>query len=114
MDIRIFSLLHVSSVMLLFTAFGAIILSNSDRHHKAAAILHGVSLLLLFISGFGMLGVLKMMGTHSFWIAKIVILILLGGALVVAKRRLLHPPAALAIVVGLGIAAAWLGIYKPF
>ena len=110
---QFYNFIHLAGVMLLFTAFGAVILNSSPRYNKAASILHGVSLLLIFISGMGLLGKLQLMGL-KFWIAKVVILILLGGALTLAKKKMLHPPVSLSIVLGLGFAAAYLGIYKPF
>lgn len=117
MDLLTYHFIHVCSVMLLFTAFGAIIMSTTDRFHKPAAILHGVSLLLLFVSGMGMLAKLKHMsgpGAMHYWIVKLVILIALGGALALAKRKILHTPVLMAIVLILGFVAAYLGIYKPF
>lgn len=104
--------LHVCSIMVLFTAMGSVILSTTPRYFKAASILHGVSLLFILITGFGMIGNPGI--GPKFWIPKLIILILIGGSLTLAKRKILHTPVILTIILILGFAAAALGIYKPF
>ena len=110
----LYNFLHVAGVMLLFTAFGAVILNTSDRYNKVASILHGISLLIILISGIMILIVNGWATTFKFYHAKILILILMGGALTLAKRKIVHPPVSLSIVLALGFIAAYLGIYKPF
>lgn len=114
MDLLFYKTLHVSSVMLLFVALGATIAGGNPRFAKTAGMLHGIALVLLLVSGMGLLAKLQIMGTTKFWIAKLVIWLLLGVSLVVAKRKLLHAPALTIIVLVLGTISAYLGIYKPF
>ena len=111
MDILVYKLLHIAGVMGLFLSLGALLAAKESL--KGAVIGHGVSLFVILVAGFGM----QAKGAFGFpgWmIAKLAIWLLLGAFLVVAKRRLLPVPAAAGICVVLGIAAAWLAIYKPF
>lgn len=110
MDAFAFKVIHLAGVIGLFTALGSIITSGKDGKNKLGGILHGISLILIFIGGFGMIGMLKY-GFPWWVIVKLVIWLAMGAMLSVGKRELLPRPATFGIVLALGIAAAYLGIY---
>ena len=110
-----YKIIHLFGIMVLFAAIGGLMASD---HRKPASLrgyaaLHGVALLLVLLGGFGMQAK-GQLGFPGWMIAKIAIWLGMGFALVVFKRRLLPPRIALILVFALGIAAAYLGIYKSF
>lgn len=105
----LFKVVHLVGLMGLFLSFGAMFLGSPNK--KAASILHGVSLLLLALAGFALLGKPP---EQSWWIIKLVIWLFLGAAPVLAKRKVLPAPALIVISVGAAGFAAWLGLAKPF
>lgn len=117
-----YKLLHVFSVLLVFLALGGVIVhminggtKDSNRFRKTIAITHGVGLLLVLISGFGMLARLSIHWPWPGWtIGKLVIWLLVGAALAVAYRQ---PGRANMLwwgVVVLAGSATYLAIAKPF
>lgn len=104
--------LHISGVIILFLALGALIVSS--KAPKGAIIAHGVALLLLLVSGFGRMA--KMKYAFDTWLfIKLAIWLLLGVSLVVLKRGLLPAKVASVLIAILGIAAAWSALFldKP-
>jgi hypothetical protein len=113
MDPLIYKVLHLAGVVGLFTALGSLIATDENGSSKLGSILHGISLILILVSGFGMVAKFGY-GFPGWVIAKLVIWFGLGAMLAVAKRKALPQGATFAVVLILGILAAWLGIYKPF
>jgi len=115
MNPLIYKVAHLAGVICLFTSFGAILASAGacEKCRKGATMLHGASLLLLLVAGFGLLSQLYGNQLHAWVIAKLVIWVLLGVAPALAKRKLLPNPAILVCVLFLGVVAAYLGIIKP-
>ena len=109
MDPDIYKVIHLSGVIILFGALGAGIYTPSSKGNKLAGALHGISLLLIIVSGFGL--VAKIWSNQFTWwiILKLIIWLALGGSYALAKKRLLPEHTAFAIIIGLGIAAAFLG-----
>lgn len=112
MNPLLFKALHVAAALGVFTALGAIAVGASDRHRKAAAIAHGVSMLLLLLIGLHLLFSQKLVGTGGWWHAKIVLWLILGAAPALVKRKVLPGPAVLGICLAAGAAAAYLGLMK--
>ena len=110
MDYLMLKTLHVAGVIGLFTSLGATLLAGSGK--KSASILHGVSLLLILLVGFAMLKKPPM--GQSWWMIKTGLWLFLGLAPVLAKRKVLPAWLALALSLAAAIAAAWLGLRKPF
>ncbi|MDR3605955.1 MAG: hypothetical protein P4M08_01085 [Oligoflexia bacterium] len=103
---------HLVSAFGLFLAIGSVITESSKTRWASA--LHGVALLVILITGFGMLGRLVSSGTFPAWAAgKLIIWFLLGASLVLARRKILPAPALIALVLVLGGAAAGLALWKP-
>ncbi|MEO7100588.1 MAG: hypothetical protein ABI162_14595 [Luteolibacter sp.] len=110
MNIILLRILHLAAVMALFSSLGAIMLGETRK--KGAAMLHGISLILVLLIGFAMLQ--KPPAGQYWWVAKIVIWLFIGAAPVLSKRKVLPGPVVLALCIAAGTAAAWLGIQKPF
>jgi len=110
MDPFILKTLHVAGAFGLFASLGATLLAGSGK--KSASILHGVSLLLIFLVGFAMLKKPPM--GESWWMIKIGLWLFIGLAPVLAKRKVLPPYVVLILCIVAAVAAAWLGLRKPF
>ena len=118
MDYDTYRLIHFAGLFTLFFAFGS--LFTGKQSSKGAAIGHGIGLLLILLGGFGMQAKMKVsyLITHgsafpTFLILKIVIWVILGGCMVLAKRRIIKGLAAWVLIIGLGLAAAYLAFNKP-
>jgi len=116
MSYLVYKIIHLAGVMSLFASLGGLMAAD---HRKPATLrgftaLHGASLFILLVSGFGMHAKLGIEGFPIWMIIKLVVWLLMGAALVVFKRRLIPTKVAMAAVIILGIASAYLGIYKPF
>jgi len=110
MDPYLLKTLHLAGIFGLFTSLGATLLAGTGK--KSASILHGVALLLIIGVGFAMLKKPPM--GQSWWMIKLGLWLFLGAAPVLAKRKVLPAPVVLVLSIAAGIAAAWLGLRKPF
>ncbi len=112
MDPILLKTLHLAGVIALFTSLGATLLGGSGK--KGASILHGISLLLILLMGFAMLGKPPM--DKYWWMVKLGLWLFLGVAPVLAKRKVLPATIVLALSIAAAVTAAWLGlaIAKPF
>jgi hypothetical protein len=108
----VLKVVHLAGALGLFTAMGAIISTDCASCKKSAGILHGISMLLLFVAGFAILKKPPM--ELHYWKVKIVLWLLLGVLPVLAKRKALPKPTLMAIVLATGVFAAYLGVQKPF
>jgi hypothetical protein len=121
MDPRLFKVLHLLGVFLLFAALGAAVLRAyaagqtppRDRAGKLAGVTHGLALVILLLTGFALLGVNKWGMLGWVW-AKLAVWLVMGALVVVIRRA----PSAAGwlwwLLPALGLVAAWLAIYKPF
>jgi len=114
-----YKVLHIFGVLLTFTALGAAIaraLSGSGKEspgHKLAGLTHGVALLVILISGFGLLAKLGIGFPLWVWV-KIVIWLLLGAAIALVRRLPQHATIFWFAIPLLGATAAYLALFKPF
>lgn len=120
MSLAAYKVLHLAGAFLLFAALGALALRHADGgdregRSKLDSISHGIALLILIISGFGMLTQIALDWPWAGWVwAKLAIWLLLGAALAFVRRMPRLAAVwwwALPLVGGI---AAWLAIYKPF
>ncbi|MBB5352233.1 hypothetical protein HNR46_002476 [Haloferula luteola] len=107
MDYNLLKALHILAAFGVFSAVGAACLGGS---RKAAGILHGISLILLILVGFALLQ--KPPAGQYWWMAKMGLWLILGAAPALTKR--LPKAAVLGIMLACGLAAAYLGLQKPF
>jgi hypothetical protein len=123
MDYSFIKLCHYVGIMLIFLGLGGMVfaarvgLGPEQRSlRRAAAIIHGIGLLLILVSGIAMLSRLGLLhGDPPTWAkAKFGIFLLLGGSISLAARasRLIWVWIPAWIV--LGAAAAYLALEKPF
>ncbi|MFD0895779.1 hypothetical protein KBB96_02260 [Luteolibacter ambystomatis] len=114
MDPLLLKTLHVAGVIGLFTSMGAIIAGACEDCKKKAAMLHGISLLLILGVGLAMIFTQNLVKSGGWWHTKIVLWLFLGAAPALAKRGVVPRPVLLVLCLAAGILAAWLGIRKPF
>jgi hypothetical protein len=111
-----YRVIHLTGVILVFLSFGALIVrageTGADTARRRAAATHGIGLLLIFISGFGMLSKLGL-GFPPWAIVKIVIWLALGGMVVLLRKFPGKSNLWWLVVPLLGLLAAYLGVYKP-
>ncbi len=110
MDPILLKTLHLAGVIALFTSLGATLLGGSSK--KTASTLHGISLLLILLMGFAMLGKPPM--DKGWWMVKIGLWFFLGLAPVLAKRKVIYPWIVLTLSIAAAVTAAWMGLTKPF
>lgn len=117
-----YKVLHVFGVVLTFTILGGLALhaanggsKESNTSRKLTGVLHGAGLLLILVSGFGVLARLGLTGGFPGWVwAKLALWLVIGGSAALfgrspaLSRQLLW---ILPLLAGIG---AWLAIYKPF
>lgn len=119
MSYEFYKVLHVFSVLVLFSSLGTLAVSGLMRQGQAVQrmvkVAHGIALVLIFVAGFGLMARLGMFGAIPGWAwAKIGIWLLLG-LLVLPMRRKPELAAWLWLAApALGGLAAWLAIRKPF
>jgi len=111
MDIPTYQLLHVVGVIVLFVSLGAML--GAGKSLKGAAVGHGIGLVLILVSGFGMAARLEI-GFPGWMIGKLAIWLALGAVMVLIKRKALPVAAIAAIVIGLGTVAAWIVLKGRF
>jgi uncharacterized membrane protein len=108
-----FRLYGAGSVANVASATDATPVENPAR--KMLSILHGIGMLLILVSGFGMLARLGMTGGLPNWIyGKLVIWLIFGASIALVNRGKGSPMLWWILIIVLGGAAAWMGINKPF
>ena len=107
--------LHFAGVISLFLGMGAILGMGEDRKHvnKFIGIFHGIGLLLLLVSGFGLVAKLQT-GFPVWLIIKIVMWLCLSMIMILAKRKICTPKATAILAMVLGLVAAAMCVFKPF
>ena len=99
-----YKILHIVGFITIFMGFAY----GMKQWSKGAAIAHGIGLLVVIISGMGMMAGQK----FEPWVfIKLAIWLALGGALVVVNRKLVPHLVAWIILLALGAAAAWTVFY---
>lgn len=110
MDLNLIKSLHIAGALALFSAFGSLLLGNA--HRKFASMLHGISLLVILLAGFAMLGKPPM--GQGWWVAKLGAWLLLGLAPIAVRRKWLPAGLAWGLCLAIAALAAWLGLSKRF
>jgi hypothetical protein len=119
-DLDTYKILHLAAVLGLFGALGAVavhagngLAREQNALRRSVSALHGLSLLLILVSGFGMLARLDA-GLPGWAIGKLVIWFAAGALLAVPYRAPGRARLVLWALPILGGLAAWLAISKPF
>jgi hypothetical protein len=111
MPIYVYHILHILGLATLFLGFGAM---QSAGEIKPGMKWHGIGLVIMLISGFGMLAKLGIFAAMPKWvIIKIAMWLVLGALPTLAKRKII--PFNLLVLVAILITGvnAWLGYLKP-
>src|SRR5690606_13885197 len=122
MPTEVYKLLHLLGIMLLFASLcGMAILGlrcGEDREvkplRKQLVIAHGVSLLVVFVAGFGLMARLGIMSDWPTWIfLKLGLWLVLGAAVAVVRRTPELGRLWLWLLPLVGAAAAWIAFTHP-
>ena len=115
MSVAFYHVLHLVGVMCLMLGLGGILAVGKDHAdaNRFVSILHGVGLVIVLVSGFGIAGKAGL-GFPTWMIVKLVLWIVMGALLVVGKRGVLPAKATVLVALVLGGVLAWLGYTKPF
>ena len=110
MDYTTYKITHLVGVAALALGLGGMMAGGSNR--KIFSILQGLALLVMLVSGFGLLARLHL-GFPHFAMVKTVLWVVIG-VMPMALRRL-RVPLAGGIVISLTLVGilAWLGVVKP-
>lgn len=120
MSYEFYKVLHLIGIAWLMVALGGatgVMILGSDASPKLRKLVgasHGISLLIIFVAGFGLLAKGGVSGFPGWVIAKIGIWIVFGGLIAVIRRKPQWGTAlwfALPALVGV---SAWLAIVRPF
>ncbi|MCE0483159.1 MAG: hypothetical protein LV479_02850 [Methylacidiphilales bacterium] len=123
MDYLTIKLFHFAGIMLLFLGLGGMLFAsrvglgpNQRKIRRAAAILHGIGLITIIVTGIAMLSGLGLPhGDPPNWIkVKFLIWLLLGGSISLAARLSRLMWVWIPAWILLGMAAGYLALYKPF
>ena len=121
MSLEFYKILHMLGLMTLFFSFGGgLILGYAGVPFQGRAktmimMLHGIALLLILITGFGMAAKLGYMSHLPGWIqGKLAIWVILGAAVTLVKRKGNVGWPLVILLLGLGTTAAIFAITKPF
>lgn len=114
MDYSVYKIIHYVGIFMLMFSLGSLF----TKYNKCAVIGHGISLFLIILGGFGMHARMKdiYQGIYettfpTFMIVKLVIWLLFGASVVLAKRELIKGSVAWILIIGLGVASAYLGLH---
>jgi len=122
MDYFAIKLFHYVGIMMLFLGLGGMLFAayagfgtEKKKLRRVAALLHGIGLLLIIVSGFTMASKLGLMhGDPPGWIkAKFVIFLIMGFSISLAARWSKGIWFLIAGWILLGATAAALAMYKP-
>lgn len=114
----VYKLLHILGFSMAFMGLGALALLAVDgatagkRGRALGGAFHGIGLILLLVSGFGMIARYGYGFPPWVW-AKMALWILFGALLVLVRRAPQHATLLWVSLPLLGLLAAWLALWKP-
>ena len=112
-------LLHILGIILVYSAYGALIArgmlgSESRPLRKFGAMTSGIGLLLILVSGFGMIAKLSYADYTSLWVLiKMGLFVLLGGMTALINRKPSLSQIWFWVIILLGLASIATVYYKP-
>lgn len=122
MPYEIYKILHLIGIFLLTSGLVGMLVLAWSGHQIAgkvktfAFITHGLGLVFLLVSGFGLLARMGFMHNQGmpFWIyVKLAIWLIMGGVISLAKRKGSIGWPIYFLMMAIFIAAAYFGVYKP-
>ena len=119
MSLEFYKIMHIIGFVSIFASLGGLwglsLKGAGPKERRAMALVHGVGMTLVLISGFGMLARLGLTAAMPGWIyGKLGIWLVLGGSMVLAKRKAHLGPMLIVGWVLIGGLAAFFAVMKPF
>jgi len=112
----VYLVLHLVGIFLLTLAIGGVLTKRQlgdETPFKGLAMLHGFGLFFVLVAGFGLIARLGIAWPFPMWVwLKILIWVSFGALPTLAKRLSLK--VAWSAAIAIFVAAAILGVYKPF
>lgn len=117
MSLLFYKIVHVFGIALLLTALGAMVseaaAGGASPRWRSLSALHGAALVVVLLSGFGMLA--RLGGGFPGWvIVKLVIWLALGAAVALVRRTAQASVAWWLALSVLATLAGYMALYKPF
>lgn len=117
MSLKVYTILHVISVIYLFTVFGAILALAKNYelpnfpNKKVFMSIHGLALLALAVTGYGMYRYTGYPELPAWMYGKIIIWLILGGLpILILKKKSLNTPMWVVTLL-FGMLATYIGIH---
>jgi len=110
MDYSTYKIIHLTGIAVLSLGVGGMMAGGANR--KIFSILQGIGLLVMLVSGFGLLAKLHL-GFPHFAIAKTILWLVIGAMPIILRRLRVPVLAGIVISVTLVAIMAWLGVMKP-
>ncbi|MGE0528456.1 MAG: hypothetical protein AB7G93_19795 [Bdellovibrionales bacterium] len=121
MSYEFYKVTHIVGILMLFCGLAALwgvtrLGGTITRHIRVSlGLLHGIGMVVVLVSGFGLLARLGVFGSIPTWAwVKMGIWLLLGGSMVLAKRKSHWGISLILLWLTFGGFAAYLAINKPF
>ncbi|RMH23595.1 MAG: hypothetical protein D6696_00095 [Acidobacteria bacterium] len=115
----LYKVVHIAAVLFVFAALGGLVLHvlnggsrESNRHRLLTGLSHGIGLVIVLISGFGLIARLGIGFEAWIWL-KLLLWIAVGAVLALIHRLPQHAKLLWFAIPLLGAAAAYLAVYKP-
>ena len=109
-NLEIYRYLHFAGIFTLIFSFGSLFIGKN--YNKGAAMAHGIALIIILVSGFGMQAKLGV-GFPIWLILKLGIWIIFGGFIVLAKKGTINGLVAWFIIVTLALCSVYLAKTHP-
>lgn len=119
MSLNFYKVLHILGFLLVFAALGGMTLQSylgggdERKGRRLAGLSHGIGLLIVLVSGFGMLARLGVGFDGWVWV-KMALWLVFGGVIVVIRRQPHYTGFLWFLLPILGAFAGYLALYKPF
>lgn len=119
MSYQFYKILHLSCVFFLLSGVVGLIMQyaftrgQKSHFHKTIMMLHGLGLLGLLVSGFGLLAKLGIPGLPGWVGAKLVIWLIFGGWIVLCRKFYGKTMPLLFGTITLAITAGYLAVFQP-
>ena len=110
MSYPVYKIIHLLALAALMLGLGGMISGGANR--KPFAILQGVALLVMLVSGFGLLAKLRL-GFPHFAMVKTALWVVIGVLPVVLRRAKASITVSVLVTLALVGVLAWLGVTKP-
>mgnify|MGYP003120230621 CR=1 FL=1 len=104
---------HIIGIFTVFIGLGVLAVQGANgKDRKSALIFHGVGLVLLFVSGFGLVA-RTLDNSWPWWVfVKMGVWVALGAAVVPLKKEIVKGPKAWVMLIILGAISAYLGVTR--